>query len=112
MKVVAWILGSLFALSVVAGIAVTVWVEWESTYQIRTMGGDGPARALVLYHPSRDAQFSDEISMAFAEGLKDAGFAVDRATLARRTPAQTPGYTLIAVVSNTFWSTPDLPTLR
>jgi hypothetical protein len=112
MRVIVWVLVSLFALIVMSGIVVTVVVERESSYQLETLGGDGPTRALVLYHPSRDAHFSEEISLAFAEGLKDAGLLVDRATMTKQTPTRPHGYALVAVVSNTFWSTPDLPTLR
>jgi hypothetical protein len=37
---------------------------------------------------------------------------VDRATLTGDTPAAPKDYALIGVVSNTYWWTPDLPTLR
>jgi hypothetical protein len=67
---------------------------------------------LILFHPSRDAHFSDDLSMSLADGLKAAGFSVHRATLTRDTPPAFEGYALIAVVSNTYWWTPDLPTLR
>ena len=66
----------------------------------------------MLYHPSRDAHFSDDLSIALAEGLKAAGFSVDRATLTCATSGALMEFALIAVVSNTFWWTPDLPTLR
>jgi hypothetical protein len=91
---------------------ITVVVESEGGYQHEVLGGGGPARALVLYHPSRDAHFSDELSMALARGLINAGFAVERATLTGATPAALGNYQLVAVVSNTYWWTPDRPTLR
>jgi hypothetical protein len=111
-RTLKWTLGSVLGAIALGGAIVTIVVEREAKYVLEPLGGAGPARALVLYHPSRDAHFSEEISLAFAEGLKAAGFAVDRATLTKQTPARPDQYALIAVVSNTFWATPDLPTLR
>jgi hypothetical protein len=99
-------------LAIVAAIGITVFVEHEAAYRLENLGGAGPARALILYHPSRDAHFSDDLSLALASGLKASGFAVDRATLTDETPPRPAGYALIAVVSNTFWATPDWPTLQ
>ncbi|MFN8582605.1 MAG: hypothetical protein U0163_16725 [Gemmatimonadaceae bacterium] len=96
---------------VAAVLAVSIGVEREAPYIHESLGGTGP-RALVLYHPSRDARFADEISMAVAQGLRDAGYSVERATITRRTPGDSSGVAFIAVVSNTYWWTPDLPTLR
>ena len=103
--------------SVLCGLAiVTVFVEREADYTLQSLGGEGAgeakARALILYHPSRDARFTDELSLAVAEGLKAAGYAVDRATLTGITPDQPKDYRLLVVVSNTYFWTPDLPTLR
>lgn len=102
----------LLGLAVVAGAALTLWVEREAEYQVQELGRGAPRRALVLYHPSRDAHFSDELSIALAEGIVSAGWAVDRVTTTSRTTAGTLRYDLIVVVSNTYWWTPDLPTLR
>lgn len=100
-------------LLLLAAAALTVAVERERPFTLQKLGGPGRAgRALVLYHPSRDARFSDDLSLALAEGFKDAGFAVDRATLTSDTPTQPEGYALVGLVSNTYWWTPDLPTLR
>ena len=96
-----------------AGAAVgTVFIEREAAYTLESAGGTGESKALILYHPSRDAHFSDDLSLAIAEGLKAAGYSVDRATLTGVTPDQPNGYRLLVVVSNTFFWTPDLPTLR
>jgi flavorubredoxin len=91
---------------------VTIFVESEADYKLDTLGGEGKARALILFHPSRDAHFSDELSISLADGLKSAGFSVHRATITRDTPDALKDYALIAVVSNTYWWTPDIPTLR
>lgn len=93
-------------------IGVTIYVEHEADYQLESLAQGGKAKALVLYHPSRDAHFSDDVSLALAEGLKSAGLSVDRATMTHTTPGTLKDYALVAVVSNTFWFTPDLPTLR
>jgi hypothetical protein len=100
------------AVLVAALIALTIHIEVEGPYRKESLGGTGPARALVLYHPSRDAHFSDELSLAVAEGFKAAGLAVDRATLTSSTPGSAAGYAIVAIVSNTYYWTPDLPTLR
>ncbi len=97
----------------VCGVAiVTIVVEREAEYAIQSLGGAGKLKALILYHPSRDAHFTDDLSLAIAEGLKSAVYSVDRATLTGATPGQPEGYRLLVVVSNTFFWTSDLPTLR
>jgi hypothetical protein len=109
MKIIAIAVG----LILLAGLAgVTAFVEIEADYKQETLGGEGNARALVLFHPSREARFSDDLSLALGDGLIAAGFLVHRATLTRHTPAAPKAYALIAIVSNTYWWTPDLPTLR
>lgn len=93
--------GLLFVLAVVWAI-ISVIVEVEGEYRFETLkGGAGKGRALVLFHPSRDAHFSDDLSLAFSEGLMAVGFDVDRATLTSETPARPEGYAIVAVVSNT-----------
>jgi hypothetical protein len=93
-------------------IGISVIVELDGAYIHEELGGGSRGRALVLFHPSRDAHFSDDISMALVEGFKAAGLTVERATLTRETPAHPAGYAIIGVVSNTYYWTPDLPTLR
>ena len=67
-------------------------------------------RALDLFHPSRDAHFTDDVSLGVARGLQSAELAVDRAALTTQTPAAPTGNALLVVVSNTYWWTPDRPT--
>jgi hypothetical protein len=81
------VLGILLLL-VIATIAITIHVEREAAYRLDALGGAGPLKALVLYHPSRDAHFSDELSLSVAQGLKSLGYSVDRATMAQATPAE------------------------
>lgn len=94
-----------------AGIFTTL-VEMEGDYTLETLGGQGKLKALVLFHPSRDVHFSDELSLALSKGLIAAGMTVHRATLTQDTPESPKGYALIAVVSNAYWWSPDLPTLH
>lgn len=113
MRIVGYVILGLLSLTLLATAGVTVWVEREAPYARENLGGDSTGlRALILYHPSRDAHFSEELTLAAADGFKAAGYQVDRATLTTRTPARPEGYALIAVVSNTFYGIPDLPTLR
>lgn len=98
------------ALLLAALAVVSVMVQREAAPEQQALGGAGPRKALVLYHPSRDARFSDELSLALAAGLKDAGLAVERATLTAALPSQPQGYALLVVVSNTYYWAPDLPT--
>ncbi len=106
------------ALLFVAGLIITVLVgisiavQREATYVREDLGGRSSQAALILYHPSRDAGFSDELSMALADGLKSPGYRVDRATLTSQTPGEVADYALVAVVTNTYYASPDRPTLR
>jgi hypothetical protein len=109
MKTIAITIG-LILLAALA-IATTI-VETEADYQHEILSSGGGAKALVLYHPSRDAHFSDELSLALADGLQAAGLSVHRETLTKNTPNAPTGYALVAVVCNTYWWSPDLPTLR
>lgn len=67
---------------------------------------------MILYHPSRDARFSDELTEALARGFEDAQFSVERWTMTGETPARPEGFEVTAVVSNTFYAQPDWPTGR
>jgi hypothetical protein len=102
-----------FVATALVGLGVvSVVVERESGYVLEPMGGVGEAKGLVLYHPSRDAHFSDDLSLAAATGLWKAGLTVERATMTGATPAEPADYAIIVVVSNTYYWSPDLPTLR
>jgi hypothetical protein len=108
-KIAAFAIGTI-VLTLLA--TITAVVEHEAEYKEEIIGGEGRAQALILFHPSRDARFTDDLSLALADGLKVAGFSVSRATLTRNTPQTPKDYALIAVVSSTYWWSPDIPTLR
>lgn len=95
----------------VAGVVVTILVEREAEPYVADAGGFGPDKALVLYHPSRDARFSEQLAAVVAEGFASTGFKVEIARTTRAAPDPA-NYALIAVVSNTYWWSPDWPTLR
>lgn len=70
-----------------AGAAIgTVFIEREARYALESLGGKGESKALIPYHPSRDAHFSHDLSLGIADGFKAAGYRVDRATLTSTTP--------------------------
>lgn len=92
-------------------LIVSILVQIPSSPNLESLGGGNKAKALILYHPSRDAHFTDDLSIAIANGLKSAGFSVDRTTLNLSTDNSPNEYSLIVIVSNTYYWTPDLPTL-
>lgn len=106
MRILLYVLGAAIA----AALGVTLWVQYEAPY---TFNADPPGanpRALLLFHPSRDAGFSEEVAAALASGLREGGFAVDQATIGAKAPAKPEGYAVAAIVSNTFYGAPDWPT--
>lgn len=106
-RVLRWL-----AAVLIAGLAVvTLLVEREARPALESAGGFGPDRALVLYHPSRDARFSEQLAAAVAEGFAAEGFKVEIARTTKEAPDAV-AYSHVAVIANTYWWTPDLPTLR
>lgn len=67
MKLVVLVLG--VSLLTIAAI-VTVFVEREGEYRQEVIGAAGRARALVLFRPSRDTHFSDDLSSQAETGVK------------------------------------------
>jgi hypothetical protein len=107
-----WIAG-IAALLVLAAGVVSLVVEQDATYAlVNDPVALGQRRALVLYHPSRDARFADDLAQSLRDGLREAGFAVDLATTTAQTPTDLSLYAVVGVVSNTYWWSPDRPTLR
>jgi hypothetical protein len=94
--------------------AISFVVQLEGPYRQEEIGSAAHPRgkALILYHPSRDAHFAEDLSSAVAQGLVDGGYAVTLETMTSRTPARPEGFDIVAVVSNTYYGAPDLPTTR
>jgi hypothetical protein len=107
-----WILIGLVVAVLVSVLAVTIYVEREAPYRSEVLARGASGKALILYHPSRDAQFSEELTEAMARGFEDAKMTVERRTMTAETPARPEGFDVIAVVSNTFYAQPDWPTDR
>lgn len=105
-------LAVLLVIAVISIIGVTAWVQAEAPFRKDRLVKTGRAKALILYHPSRDAHFSDDVTMALARGFEEDGLAVERWTMTRQTPARPEGFAVIAIVSNTFFWAPDWPTQR
>lgn len=99
-------------IGLVSVFVVTLYVQREAPFKQEALSAGGKGKALILYHPSRDAHFADDLTEAIARGFADAGLAVDRWTMTGGTPAKPEGYDVIAVVSNTFFWRPDWPTMR
>lgn len=105
-----WVVLTLVAIVLISVAVVTLWVEREAAFRKERLIAEGRAKALILYHPSRDAHFSDDLTMALARGFQEQNFAVERWTMTSQTPPDPTGFALIAVVSNTFYGAPDWPT--
>jgi hypothetical protein len=107
-----WIILAVVAIALIGAIAVTWYVQREAPFKQDKLVSAGREKALILYHPSRDAHFSDELTEALAQGFADTQFSVERWTMTGETPAQPQGFAVIAVVSNTFYARPDRPTMH
>ena len=107
-----WILLIVFLLVLLAAAGVIFWVQTEAPFHRETLSEGPGKRVLILYHPSRDAHFSDDLTEALARGFAQEGLAVDRWTMTAGTPARPQDYALVAIVSNTFFGSPDWPTRR
>lgn len=106
-----WILLVMLLLAFATLVGILLWLQTEATFR-KEIGQPAGKRALILYHPSRDANFSDELTQAMRAAFQGAGLAADRWTITRETPATPNGYEIIAIVSNTFFGAPDWPTVR
>lgn len=107
-----WVILGLVLTMLISLVAVTIYVEREAPYSSEVLAPGEAGKALIFYHPSRDAQFSDELSLALARGFEDAKLGVERRTMTSATPPTVQGFDVVAVVSNTFYGQPDWPTMR
>lgn len=107
-----WIVLGIVVIVIVAVVAITIYVEREAPFEQDRLAEGTAGKALILYHPSRDAHFSDELTNSLARGFADRNMAVERWTMTRKTLPRPEGFAVIAVVSNTFYQAPDWPTTR
>ena len=103
---------AVIAIIVLGVLGVTFWVETEAPFRKERLATGTAGKALILYHPSRDAHFADDLTRAVGRGFEEEGLAVERWTMTRRTPARPENFAIVAVVSNTFFGAPDWPTQR
>jgi len=93
---------ALIALAVLISLlAGAAWVWWASSREVvtpvtalNTSGATG--KALLVYHPGLSG-FPDRITAAFADGLAEAGWQVDRTTASRQAPADLGAYDLLVL---------------
>lgn len=107
-----WIVLGIIIIAIAAVAGITLFVEWEAPFRSERLVKRGSHKALILYHPSRDAHFSEELTLALAQGFEGNGLSVERWTMSRAAPARPVGFDIIAVVTNTFFGHPDWPTMR
>lgn len=107
-----WIVLGLVVIVIVAVVAITIYVEREAPFEQDRLAEGTAGKALILYHPSRDAHFADELTNSLARGFADRNLGVERWTMTGETPPHPEGFAVIAVVSNTFYQGPDWPTAR
>lgn len=107
-----WIIVAAILLVLLFAVGITFWVQAEAPFERETLVRTGRAKVLILYHPSRDANFADDLTESLSRGFAEDGLAVERWTITSKTPRRPEGFALIAIVSNTFFGAPDWPTQR
>ena len=106
-----WI-GLLVAIVVVIVIAAgsMMWlvntISQERVTPLTTLNPDGETgSALLVYHPGL-SDFQDRIVTAFADGLVQSGWKVDRTTSSREAPADYAAYDLVVLGSPVYAGAP------
>jgi hypothetical protein len=95
------------------GVASLVWVQQaakrETVAAVVTLNPTGSAgRALLVFHPGL-SDFPDRIVTAFADGLLQSGWRIDRTTASRQAPADAKAYDLIVLGSPVYASAAAMP---
>jgi len=100
-----FVIGLLVAIVVVLGIAAgsMMWlmntISQERVTPLTTLNPDGATgAALLVYHPGL-SDFPDRVVSAFADGLVQSGWKVDRTTASREAPADYAAYDLVVLGS-------------
>jgi hypothetical protein len=100
------------AAALVALAALQLAIEREVTSEVEVRGLDGRAgTALMLYHPGLSA-LQEQLTDAYADGLVEAGWRVERTTTSAAAPVDLTGYDLLVLGVHTYWWAPDGPTRR
>jgi hypothetical protein len=102
-------------LVVVAAAASAAWMSWavrrETVTPVITLNPTGSTgRALLVFHPGL-SDFPDRVTAAFADGLAQSGWRIDRATASRQAPGDVKAYDLIVLGSPVYASAAAVPLL-
>jgi hypothetical protein len=107
-----WILLALVALLLAAWAGISVLVQIPRSSPLESLGQGFRGRALILWHRNPIDPFLENVTRAFADGLANRGWTVERTTY-HASLAFDPGrYDLIVIATNTFNWSPDFPTKR
>jgi hypothetical protein len=89
-----------------------VSINRETVSALEVLNPEGRAgRALIVYHPGL-SDLQSRLTSAFARGLVEAGWRVERTTTSERAPTKLSGYALLVLGVHTYWWSPDGPTRR
>jgi hypothetical protein len=104
-------------LLLVVGLAVALAylqfsINRETVSGLEVLNPQGTAgTALIVYHPGL-SDFQERLTSAFAKGLVDEGWRVERTTTSPSAPSEISGYDLLVLGVHTYWWSPDGPTRR
>ena len=100
-----------------AGLALALaWLQVsinrETVSDLEILNPTGAAgTALIVYHPGL-SKLQNELTSAFAMGLTDQGWRVERTTTSPAAPSDLAVYDLLVLGVHTYWWSPDDPTVR
>lgn len=102
---------ALAATIALAWIALTIYVQREAIPTVQRTENGHTRQALVIYHPSRDSGFTDDLSREVAEAFSNSSLRSTRVSVHSQLSVPR-DCAIIAVVANTYNWAPDLPTQR
>ena len=107
---VIWFLVIFAFFIAVAGLQVSINRETISTLELFNPAGSA-GTAFIVYHPGL-SNLQAELSSAFAKGLTEKGWRVERSTTSQAAPTDLANYDLLVLGVHTYWWAPDGPTIR
>jgi hypothetical protein len=109
-RMIAWVSfigGVLIALSI---LQLAIHRETVSGLEVLNPEG-GAGAALIVFHPGL-SDLQERVTAAFAAGLVERGWRVERTTTSREAPTDLSAYDLLVLGVHTYWFAPDGPTRR
>ncbi|UCF10557.1 MAG: hypothetical protein JSW65_02475 [Candidatus Bipolaricaulota bacterium] len=92
--------------------SILLQVRTDVPSEVITVNPSGAAgSALVVYHPGLSS-FQEDVTMAFATGLADAGWRCDVTTASRKAPHDLAGYDLLVLGAQAYQWQPARPVRR